>query len=382
MKSLQTWLRAITLSLVFAALSTAAGRAQEIERPVKAGACTVTVKLAAPVGADTEVVLELNKKALPALPTNGQALVTLVLKAPLTEGDVLRARRKDGSTVLDGDGTEVTVEKGEGPPECQARPAPERVGDGREPWVASAYAGEAIDNFAPASVGGYANPEAGGKQNRFVGGFDFEFRVAGRAQSKRQVWIYGETLHGVRTADVNCAPENTDKPAVCGKLTEGNPSGKLQYVLENATSMEAFAGLRVELLTLQSDTNFPAKFYVNGRFGVMMLNGEVKLDGPHLDVNHAYRADHVSVGLLMPKSAFAGSYLEVGWGRTQLFDNPRVTNHWRRLKIDAHLSFALAGPMRGFAQLYSDFDPSGESADSIQTFFGLDFDVGEFFKFK
>ena len=84
----------------------------------------------------------------------------------------------------------------------------------------------------------------------------------------------------------------------------------------------------------------------------------------------------------MPKSAFAGSYLEVGWGRTQLFDNPSITNHWRRLKIDGHLSLALAGPMSGFVQLYSDFDPSRKSADSMQTFFGLAFEVGEFFKFK
>jgi hypothetical protein len=36
--------------------------------------------------------------------------------------------------------------------------------------------------------------------------------------------------------------------------------------------------------------------------------------------------------------------------------------------------------MYGFVQLYADFDPSGKSSDSVQTFFGLSFGIPELFK--
>jgi len=35
--------------------------------------------------------------------------------------------------------------------------------------------------------------------------------------------------------------------------------------------------------------------------------------------------------------------------------------------------------MYGFVRLYADFDPSGKSADSVQTFFGLSFGIPELF---
>ena len=379
MKIAETVIRVLVVSSVLAALSPAAGRAQDIAGPVKAGACTLVVNLSPPVGARTEVEFEINKKALPRLAADGKPQVTVVLKAPLEEGDEIRARRVDPPGAPGSFGPVLKVAKSEGEPECKATGATRDGGDGREPFDASGYVGYAVDNFAPTSVGGYANPDVGGKRNRVIGGFDFEFRVAGTPQSTRQVWIYGETLHGVRSADVDCAA--ADKPPVCGKLTEGNVGGKLQYVLENATSMEAYVGIRAELLTLQAGTGFPAKVYATGRMGVMMLNGKVKKpDGTEIKADHGYRAHHVGAGLLMSNSKFEGSYLEVGWGRTELFGNPDITNQWRRLKIDGVILFEVAKGTRGFVQLYSDFDPSGKSADSIQTFFGVDFAIGEFFK--
>jgi hypothetical protein len=44
------------------------------------------------------------------------------------------------------------------------------------------------------------------------------------------------------------------------------------------------------------------------------------------------------------------------------------------------MGMQLTGPMYGFVQLYSDFDPAGGAADSVQTFFGLSFELGEFFR--
>lgn len=368
-------LNALTVLLTLAPTLAAA---QTIAGPVKAGDCVVTVQLPQPAAARTEIELQINKKALPRVPADeGKPTVQIVLTGPVGQGDEIRARRVVGGQADPSPGSPFTVLAGDGTVRCTADSRGGGIGDGREAFEASGYVGTAVDNFAPASVGGYENSQAGGKQIRAVGGFDFEFRLVGTPDSGRQIWIFGETLHGVRSADINCASTNDDKPAVCDKLTSANAQKQLQFVLENATSMEAYTGVRVELLTLQSGT---AKLYATARLGVMMLNGEATSGGQTFKANHAYRTHHFGGGLLMPKGKFGGSLLEVGWGRTDIFDNPATTNHWRRLKIDGSLNVQLVGAMYGFVQLYADFDPKGKSADSVQTFFGLSFEIPEFFK--
>jgi len=367
--------------LVALTLAPAMADAQTIAGPVKAGACTVVVQLSAPVAVGTEVELQVNKKRLPRVGAEGKTDVRIVLTGPLSEGDEIRSRRLSPN-VKDDDtsGPATTVGKADGPAQCAAKSSDQVTSDERDTFEASGYVGMAIDNFAPASVGGYENSEAGGKRTRPIGGFDFEFRVAGSPTSRRQVWIFGETLHGVRSADINCAPGNADKPAVCDKLTQANASKQLQFILENATSMEAYAGARIEFATLQADSPTPAKLYATIRTGVMMVNGSATSDSKTFSANHAYRTHHFGGGLLMPKGQFAGSLLEVGWGRTDLFDNELSPNHWRRLKIDGSLNVKMAGAMYGFVQLYADFDPTGKSADSVQTFFGLSFSIPDLFK--
>ena len=214
MKLAETVIRVLAVSAVLTALPPAAGRAQDIAGPVKAGACTLVVNLSLPVGARTEVEFEINKKALPRLAADGKPQGTVVLKAPLEEGDEIRARRVDPPGAPGSFGPVLKVATSEGEPECKATGTTRDGRDGRDPFYASGYVGYAVDNFAPTSVGGYANPDVGGKRDRVIGGFDFEFRVAGTPESKRQVWIFGETLHGVRSADVDCAA--ADKPPVCG----------------------------------------------------------------------------------------------------------------------------------------------------------------------
>jgi hypothetical protein len=112
----------------------------------------------------------------------------------------------------------------------------------------------------------------------------------------------------------------------------------------------------------------------------MMVNGDARADSQVFRANHAYRTHHFGGGLLMPRGKFAGSLLEVGWGRTDIFDTVGIRNHWRRLKIDGSLNVQIAGAMYGFVQLYADFDPGGPSSDSVQTFFGLSFGIPELFK--
>src|SRR5262245_57906989 len=151
-------------------LISAPARAQTIA-PVNAGACTVVVRLTTPVAGGTEVELEINKKQLPRVAAEGRTDVRIALTGPLREGDELRARRVEASAAAAAaPGPATIVAKAEGTPECVARSDNEVSSDDRETFEASGYVGMAVDNFAPASVGGYANSEAGGRQTRAVGG--------------------------------------------------------------------------------------------------------------------------------------------------------------------------------------------------------------------
>jgi len=344
------------------------------------GDCVVTVRLEAPAAPHTEVEIQINKNPLNRLGVaQGTSTAEIALRAPVGSGDAVRARRIVNGIAED-PGPEVTPGTGGGTMRCQAAPANGKVfSDERDTFDASGYVGVAVDNFAPASVGGYENSEVGGPLTRFVGGFDFEFRLLGSDVSPRQLWVFGETLHGVRRADINCADEQ-QKPAVCDRLTAANAAKQLQFVLENATTMEAYTGFRYEFLTLHPDGDMPAKLYATARLGVMLLNGKAQSDGETFDANHAYDTHHVGIGLILPKGKFAGSLLEIGIGRSELFDHAGVSRGWHRLKIDGSLSVQLQGPMYGFVQLYSDFDPAGPAADSVQTFFGLSFELAEFFR--
>ena len=112
----------------------------------------------------------------------------------------------------------------------------------------------------------------------------------------------------------------------CGKLLENQPA-QFRYILENASSKEAFFGARLELARLNADTDFPTRFYVTGQLGVTMLTGTViaGLDATgapdEITAQEAYSAHHIGVGLLIESGQFASSYFEVGWGRTDLFSN-------------------------------------------------------------
>ncbi|MDQ3283245.1 MAG: hypothetical protein M3Q69_17750 [Acidobacteriota bacterium] len=80
--------------------------------------------------------------------------------------------------------------------------------DCRGSFEASFYLGEAIDSFAGDETIAYLNPDVTGPKQRAVGGFDFAYRMFGNrgnlADPKgrwrgTQLWVYGETVHGVRS---------------------------------------------------------------------------------------------------------------------------------------------------------------------------------------
>ena len=151
------------------------------------------------------------------------------------------------------------VVAGDGTRHCEPASAVREAPDTRSPFTASGYVGYALDNFAPGSVGGYDADALGGQsRKRYVAGVDFEFRVAG--QGDRQLWIFGETLNGVRSADVEC--EDEQSAAVCGPLLE-NHAEQFRYILEQATSKESFVGVRVELLPQETQEMLNSRAFRN-----------------------------------------------------------------------------------------------------------------------
>lgn len=156
--------------------------------------------------------------------------------------------------------------------------------DCRGSFEGSGYIGLAIDTFAGSDALTYLNPGDTGKTHeRAVGGFDFAYRLLGDPTPyfpqpgeeifEPSLWVYGETVHGVRSADVNCT-QNPDIP-VCQKslTTPPNPGTTLYYILRNATSLEGFMGFCYEFRGLQQRSDNPANLYFKAQAGFLDVAG-------------------------------------------------------------------------------------------------------------
>jgi hypothetical protein len=262
---------------------------------------------------------------------------------------------------------------------CASEKAPN---DDRCTMEASAYIGLAIDTFAAKSTQQYLYTnlsESSGQAERAVGGFDFAYRLGGWPRSKtgenplfnQQLWVYGETVHGVRSSDVDCKA-NPDFPACAKALTDlgKSPGTNLLYILRNATSLEGYMGLRWEFLSLNSSSETPANVYLKAQAGFLKVSGQP---------DSALALHHIGLGAIATKGNYQDSYLEAGWGRSDLFQ----INRRRRFKVDGYLSRKIASStlkeaVSFFAQINVDTD-LGAGADSIQSYIGLNFDLGKLF---
>ena len=333
------------------------------------GGCQVRVIAGAAATAPREFVVRLNN----------YDVKTLTIEAGRTEGSVTLDGPLDVSetiTVREGQTDYPTTERLPKPATGSARcPSATAGSDGRDGFGASFYIGGAVDNFAPSQVGNYVEDPTLPNKTRWIGGIDFEYRVGDRADRDVQLWIAGQTLHGVRTADVNCTAAHA--PPICKNdpVSLGEAGSTLRYILKNATSLEAFIAPRLELYTFNRNSeNAAAKLYVATRFGLIGLS----------DAPKSFAAHHFSVGLTSLNGSFDGSALEIGWGSNDLFERPPGRSRYYRMKLDALLSMDIipeiiknaTGSPRPFIQFYLDNDVRGPGADSIQTFFGLDFKLG------
>ena len=350
----------VTAVLVLPSVARAQAPPLTIKKPLNVGACEVVVEIPNPrAGDQVGLVVELTQYREQAV-VAGRKQLSFALSEPLRQGFRVRARL-NGADVP---GANEVVPAGAGGRDgtCDALEESDE-----SPFDASVFLGEVIDNFAPDKVGGYVNPEAGSKQKwQFIAGFDFDYRVYGKADSPVRVWIQGETMHGVRTADVDCNPKSdgTEVPPVCPKST-ANTAQKVRFILENATSVEAFVSPRVEFFKLQRDSDSSAWLYTTANIGYIALK----------DAPKVFRTMHLGLGLLADEGNFAGSFFEIGWGKNELF-----ATTWNRLKVDGLLSFSLERlPLvrdngRLFVEMTVDNDLH-DGPDSIRTFFGVDIDL-------
>jgi hypothetical protein len=244
---------------------------------------------------------------------------------------------------------------------------PAHAADDREDFEASFYFGLGVDSFAARDLTNYLNPEASGqKQERGVGGFDFAYRFWGAKASRRQVWVYGETVHGVRSADVDLG--GRDSVAIFRLTGYTNPGERTLFMLRNATSLEATLGTRCDFYAVHPGTPWTSVIYAMAEYGFLTVAGLGQ------DVVDESR---YGLGAECVTGDLRGSHLEIAYGRTDLF----TSHHMTRLKLDGELQWTgkamRALGMSMFAQITVDSD-IGPGSDSVQSYLGFNFDLSNF----
>ena len=269
-------------------------------------------------------------------------------------------------------GPETTESPESAPVEVEGDCKPDEW-DCRDRFEASVYVGFAVDTFAGSETQRFLNldEDSNDKKLRGIGGFDVAYRLTadpgehGGLDSgpENQWWLFAETVHGVRSADVNCT-ENERFPT-CDNflkvLQPGAAQEDLFFILRNATSLEAFGGVRWEFYSFGRTTKFPVNAYLKGQIGLASVS-----KGP----DDAADMHHLGLGVISTKGPFQGSYLDAGYGRTDLF----ATRRRRRFKFDALLTRRITEGISFFAQMFVDGD-FGRGSDSVQSYFGFDFDL-------
>lgn len=228
--------------------------------------------------------------------------------------------------------------------------------DCREDTELSFYTGYAINTFAAPELSGGKN----GTSQDVIGGFDFYHRVWKNHHG--DLWVYGETLHGIRSSN-NCDGTNQDGQDCKTFAPDGT---QLTGVLKGASTIEAYMGLQWEP-PLASPAESGSRLYLKGQVGFISFVGR----GADLIDNH-----HVGLGITKVHGPFTDSYVEVGYGRNDLF---KIGNNGR-WKFDGLISYDMSWPRRSmikpFVQITADTD-FGRFGDSVQTFIGFDFDLSQ-----
>ena len=117
--------------------------------------------------------------------------------------------------------------------------------DDRKDLSVSVFTGFSIDSFAAKDLHDYLNPDASGDvQEQLVAGFNFQYRLTGTTDNRPKLWLYGESVHGVRSGDVDCAVDANSE--ICQNLdfqTPATGSGLPSLaIFRKSTSFEGLTG--------------------------------------------------------------------------------------------------------------------------------------------
>lgn len=228
------------------------------------------------------------------------------------------------------------------------------------------YMGYAVNTFAAPALQGTAAEaqERNANSSDIIAGIDFShaiFRRNAASPHRGELWVYGETLHGIASTN-NCSGEDTEEKQEC---TEDAAPESLNGIIEGANTLEAYAGLRYEPQWWPLLDETGSRFYFKAQAGFISIIGH----GNDLIDNH-----HVGAGITKVHGKFTDSYFEIGYGRNDLF----AVRNKGRWKADGLVTMNMKYPeialIRPFIQLTVDSDV-GRGGDSVQTFFGLDFDL-------
>ncbi len=235
------------------------------------------------------------------------------------------------------------------------------------------FVGATVDSFLAKDLGALLNPaESGRSKTGSVAGVDFEYRAMGGGQSTKgwapQLWVYGRTMHGIRSVEVDCSQAiqaDLCAAAAAPGSTAATAGSQFVWILRNASSVEAFAGLRLEFLTLRAHGD-AGKLYAKTELGFLSIAGA----GGDVADSH----QKLALGAVLTNGHFQGSLFEIGAGRSDVF---RV-HPGRRVKVRGMLTWAsgvLAEKgVRPFLEMTVDSD-FGSGADSVRTTYGLSLDV-------
>jgi hypothetical protein len=352
--------------------------------PATEGDCRVTLQRVARDTDIRQIAVFVDNRLLTVPPARRMGdSVRLRLLDPLRENSILAA-------ALTVDGPKVMVQVQQAPQEhwppggkCDEP----QTRDDREVFESSGYLGWAFDNFAPAL--GSLPSAAPGSHTRLLAGVEAQYRLVGDKHNPFQIWLSTFTLHGVRSADVDCQVPGATTAALCGS----DQGKKFFAIYQNATSLEAHFDVRVELATLQRRSELPSKVFAVARFGFIDLStDDAVVNGNVVSVNplKVFNNDMVGGGILSPAGPFKNSNATVGWGRSEQFQsNPG----WNRLKINGTLVFdlmpgfkdrlefwkRLAGSPRMFVSITVDRNPGGPGPDAVNTYIGVDVDLRRIF---
>ena len=181
--------------------------------------------------------------------------------------------------------------------------------DARENFEATGYIGVGVDSFAAGDIKKVLNPgNASGRKERFVGGFDFAYRLFGDPGSRengkwksknQQLWFYGGNVSGVRSADVDCSA-NSD---VCKDVFDVTSTPqRFSYILRNASSLEGYMGVRWEFAQLNKSLVSTARAYLKAQAGFLTVR-----DG----IDDVYDVHHIATSFKLPPTVLRIAILKL-----------------------------------------------------------------------